>query len=125
MPLPLPQAGDPGRGAVRCSNCMLLVGPGRAVGTRERAGLARGAAVGWVSSRARHDESGDGASAPAIGVAIRSVAGALEAPVERLRMTDYQRRAAEDEDLPALADIYSTFGTWKSARSAAAAEAKR
>jgi hypothetical protein len=120
MPLPEPSEGHPGKGAVRCSNCMLLVGPGRAIAGDERDSNGGGAAVGFMASKARRDENAEPASADAVCEAIRTVAVTLDAPVDRLRMVDYQRTAADTPSLPELADVYSAFGTWKKARQAAA-----
>jgi hypothetical protein len=39
---------------------------------------------------------------------------------ERLLMVDYQQRAADDDELPALSDVFAAYGSWKRARRAAA-----
>ena len=39
---------------------------------------------------------------------------------ERLLMVDYQQRAADDDSLPALSDVFAAYGSWKRARRAAA-----
>ena len=120
MPLHEASLDDPGKGAVRCSNCRLLVGPGRAITSDERSSTGSGAAVGVMASKARRDENAEPASPDAVRTALRSVASELDGPVERLRMVDYQLKAAETPSLPELADVYSAFGTWKKARLAAA-----
>jgi hypothetical protein len=35
-------------------------------------------------------------------------------------MVDYQQRAAGDQDLPELSDVFAAFGSWKRARREAA-----
>jgi hypothetical protein len=52
--------------------------------------------------------------------AIRVVAEELGSRPERLLMVDYQQRAASDEDLPELSDVFAAFGSWKRARREAA-----
>jgi hypothetical protein len=118
-----PPLSDSGHGAIRCSTCRLLVGAGRSVPSDEPTAAGAGAAVGWIAAKARREENVDAASAATVRAAIRSVAESLEDPVDRLRMIDYQREAAETPSLPALADVYSAFGTWKKARLAAAGQA--
>jgi hypothetical protein len=125
MPIAPPSGDAPPRGAIRCENCRLLVGPGRLITSEERGSTSRGAAVGVMSSQARRDENAEPASPEAVGAAIKAVADQMGHPVERLRMTDYQRSAAESASLPELADVYSAFGTWKKARAAAALRTDR
>jgi hypothetical protein len=119
-----PSSFDRGRGAIRCSTCRLLVGAGRSVPSDEPTAAGAGAAVGWIAATARREENVDAASAATVRAAIRSVAKSLDDPVDRLRMVDYQREAVDTPSLPALADVYSAFGTWKKARLAAAGPAK-
>jgi hypothetical protein len=35
-------------------------------------------------------------------------------------MVDYQQLASDDEELPALSDVFAAYGSWKRARRAAA-----
>jgi hypothetical protein len=111
---------DRGHGPIRCSTCRLLVGACRSVPSDQPTAAGAGAAVGWIAAKARREENVDAASAATVRAAIRSVARSLDDPVERLRMVDYEREAADTPALPALADVYSAFGTWKKARLAAA-----
>jgi hypothetical protein len=115
---------DRGHGPIRCSTCRLLVGADRSVPSDQPTAAGAGAAVGWIAAKARREENVDAASAATVRAAIRSVAESLDDPVERLRMVDYQREAADTPSLPALADVYSAFGTWKRARLAAAGPAE-
>jgi hypothetical protein len=48
------------------------------------------------------------------------VAEEMGARPERLLMVDYQQRASDDEDLPALSQVFAAYGSWKRARRAAA-----
>jgi hypothetical protein len=111
-------------GPIRCSTCRLLVGADRSVPGDEPTATGGGAAIGWIAAKARREENVDPASAATVRAAIRSVANALDDPVDRLRMVDYEREAADKPSLPALADVYSAFGTWKKARLAAAGQAQ-
>ena len=52
--------------------------------------------------------------------AIRQVAEDGGQRPERLLMVDYQQRAADDEELPSLSDVFAAYGSWKRARRAAA-----
>jgi hypothetical protein len=119
-----PPSDDLGRGAVRCSTCRLLVGADRSLSSDEASATGSGAAVGWISAKARREENVNRASADTVSAAIRTVAESLDNPVDRLRMVDYEREAADTPSLPALADVYSAFGTWKKARLAAAGHAQ-
>jgi hypothetical protein len=118
-----PPATDRGIGPMRCSTCRLLVGVGRSVPSDEPTAAGAGAAVGWIAAKARRDENVDAASPATVRAAIRTVAESLDDPVNRLRMVDYERESANRPSLPALADVFSAFGTWKKARMAAAGQA--
>ena len=110
---------------VRCPHCRLLIGAGRARDAGDGAPGARGAAAGVFArdaQRARDDAGGD-VSADEVVEGIRSVAEELGSPPERLLMVDYQQRAAEDESLPDLTDVFAAFGSWKTARRKAALDA--
>jgi hypothetical protein len=115
-----PASTDRGIGPTRCSTCRLLVGVGRSVPSDKPTPAGAGGAAGWIAAKARREENVDAASPATVGAAIRAVAKSLDDPVERLRMVDYERKAAATPSLPALADVYSAFGTWKKARLAAA-----
>ena len=108
----------------RCPHCRLMIGPGRARESSAATPGARGTAAGVFAHRARQtagtDTDGE-ASPEAVRAAIRMVADELGSRPERLLMVDYQQRAAADEDLPDLDDVFSAFGSWKQARRAAAA----
>jgi hypothetical protein len=119
-----PPPSDRGIGPMRCSTCRLLVGVGRSVPSDLPTAAGAGAAVGWIAAKARREENVDAASAATIRAAIRTVAKSLDDPVDRLRMVDYERKAAATPSLPALADVFSAFGTWKKARMAAASPAR-
>jgi hypothetical protein len=69
---------------------------------------------------AKRSGSEDGASAGAVCEGIRRVASESGARPERLLMVDYQQRAADDDSLPGLSDVFGAFGSWKRARHAAA-----
>ena len=67
---------------------------------------------------------GDGdASKADVRKAIRDVAEDSGQRPERLLMVDYQQRAADDEQLPSLSDVFAAYGSWKRARRAAAESA--
>jgi hypothetical protein len=99
----------------------LIIGPHRA---RAEAGddgdaRSRGSAAGVLANAARreHGEPGDQHEVIA---AVSEVADRVGCAVERVRMLDYQEAAEEDGELPQLATVLATFGTWKRARHAAA-----
>jgi hypothetical protein len=117
-----PPSSDRGIGPLRCSTCRLLVGVDRSVPSDKPTAAGAGGAVGWIAAKARREENVDAASAATVRAAIRTVAKSLDDPVDRLRMVDYEREAADTPSLPALADVYSAFGTWKNARLAAAGQ---
>ena len=108
---------------MRCPQCRLIIGPGRArAEAAEDSGDARsrGSAAGVLANAARreHAEPGD---AREIVAALHRAAIATGCGVERLRMLDYQEHAAADPGAPALGAVLAAFGTWKSARAAATA----
>jgi hypothetical protein len=51
---------------------------------------------------------------------IRKVAEDAGQRPERLLMVDYQQLASDDDELPALSDVFAAYGSWKRARRAAA-----
>ena len=108
---------------LRCPHCRLLVGVGRgaadAVGRARRPGQ-RGRVFAHEAKRA----GGDGDSTKEeVQRAICDVAEAAGQRPERLLMVDYQQRAADDDELPALSDVFAAYGSWKRARRAAAESA--
>ncbi|MEA2374296.1 MAG: hypothetical protein QOD53_759 [Thermoleophilaceae bacterium] len=106
----------------RCPHCKLMIGTGRARDAGDGAPGARGAAAGVLARDAqRNTDPDDHASADEVRQGIRTVARELGSSPERLLMVDYQQRAADDEELPDLTDIFATFGSWKAARREAAA----
>ena len=112
---------------VRCPHCRLLIGAGRARDAGDGAPGARGAAAGVFAreaQRARDPDAGEVSPADVVD-GIRTVARELGCPPERLLMVDYQQRAAEDETLPDLTEVFAAFGSWKRARREAAHDAGR
>jgi hypothetical protein len=103
--------------AARCPHCKLMIGPGRARATADAQPGARGTAAGVFAQQAREARD-DGAevSPDRVRQAIRNVAEKTGARPERLLMVDYQQRAAKDNDLPALSEVFAAFGSWKRAR---------
>ena len=81
---------------------------------------ARGSAAGVFAHEAKR-AGGDGESTKGeVRKAIRDVAEDTGQRPERLLMVDYQQRASDDDELPALADVFAAYGSWKRARRAAA-----
>ncbi len=117
--LPYPPA------AMRCPNCRLIIGVGRARAdavAEDGDARSRGSAAGVLANAARRMQS-DAADPVLVLDALRRVADLHGCSVERLRMLDYQEHADRDPELPVLGTVLATFSTWKSARAAAAAEA--
>ena len=113
------------RAAMRCPNCRLIVGAGRARadGSGQADARSRGSAAGVLANAARRNE--EVTSTPdEILVALRAVAGEIGCVVERLRMLDYQEHHDADTDLPDLSSVLATFGTWKVARATAAKDGR-
>jgi hypothetical protein len=101
----------------RCPHCKLMIGPGRARPTSDAAPGARGTAAGVFAQAAREGrDEAEGVSPDRIREAIRTVAERTGARPERLLMVDYQQRAAQDESLPGLREVFAAFGSWKRAR---------
>jgi hypothetical protein len=98
-----------------------MIGVGRAREEGDGAPGARGAAAGVFAREAlrARDEATD-VSVDEVVDGIRTVAEELGSPPERLLMVDYQQRAADDDSLPGLTDIFAAFGSWKRARREAA-----
>ena len=105
----------------RCPHCRLMIGVGRARSEGDGAPGARGAAAGVFAREAQRADSDSDVSPDEVREGIRTVAAEMGSPPERLLMVDYQQRAAADEDLPDLTDVFAAFGTWKRARREAAA----
>ncbi len=112
------------RRPLRCPHCRLLVGVGRARPTPEADPGARGSAAGVFAHEAkRSGTEEEDVSEDAVCEGIRRVAEESGARPERLLMVDYQQRAAADESLPELSQVFAAFGSWKRARRAAATSA--
>ena len=105
---------------LRCPHCRLLVGQGRARPTPAAEPGARGSAAGVFAHEAKRSGDDGSTTAEEVREAIRSVAEEMGARPERLLMVDYQQRASDDEDLPALSQVFAAYGSWKRARLAAA-----
>ena len=106
----------------RCPHCRLTIGPGRARHSADDAGPgARGTAAGIYAHEA-HARPADPARSTkeAVRAAIRTVAAGAGSQPERLLMVEYQQRAASDDSLPTLSDVFAAFGNWKRARREAA-----
>jgi hypothetical protein len=102
--------------AARCPHCKLMIGPGRARSTPDAQPGARGTAAGVFAQQARESRADDDVSPDRVREAIRKVAENTGSRPERLLMVDYQQRAAKDEDLPSLSEVFAAFGSWKRAR---------
>ena len=101
----------------RCPHCKLMIGPGRARETADAQPGARGTAAGVFAQQAREArEEGAEVSPDRVRQAIREVAENTGSRPERLLMVDYQQRAAKDENLPPLSEVFAAFGSWKRAR---------
>ncbi len=66
------------------------------------------------------DDDAEDVSTEEVIEGIRTVAARLGSPPERLLMVDYQQESTEDDDLPALTEVFAAFGSWKRARREAA-----
>jgi hypothetical protein len=96
-----------------------MIGVGRARNTPEANPGARGTAAGVFAHQAKRNDESD-VSPDQVRAAIREVAEQLGSRPERLLMVDYQQRAAQDQNLPELSDVFAAFGSWKRARKEAA-----
>jgi len=108
---------------MRCPHCRLVIGTGRARAdgaSGEHGARAHGSAAGVVANAARR-EHGEVLDQDRVANALRDVADNVGCPLDRLRMLDYQEEAQLDPELPPLAGVIATFGTWKKARREAAA----
>jgi hypothetical protein len=104
---------------VRCGECRLIVGAGRAVpGERQAARAGVGSASGHVANRAR-GTGADAVEPERIVAALRRVAADIGVRVDALRMIDYRHAAAARPGSPTLAEVMATFGSWRRAREAA------
>jgi hypothetical protein len=101
----------------RCPHCKLMIGPGRARETADAQPGARGTAAGVFAQQAREGRDDDTDVSPdRVRDAIRVVAEKTGSRPERLLMVDYQQRAAQDNNLPSLSEVFAAFGSWKRAR---------
>jgi hypothetical protein len=105
---------------LRCPHCRLLVGVGRGRPTPSAEPGARGSAAGVFAHEAKRAGGNGDATKKDVRQAIRQVAEDSGQRPERLLMVDYQQRASDDEDLPALSNVFAAYGSWKRARRAAA-----
>jgi hypothetical protein len=115
--------GDWPRDPLRCPHCRLLVGAGRARPTPAADPGARGSAAGVFAHEAKRSRAEHQVPDDVVCEAIRRVAEEAGARPERLLMVDYQQRAADDDSLPELSQIFAAYGSWKGARRAAASSA--
>jgi hypothetical protein len=101
----------------------LLVGTGRGRPTPSAEPGARGSAAGVFAHEAKR-AGGEGESTKEeVRRAICQVAEDAGQRPERLLMVDYQQRTTDDDQLPALSDVFAAYGSWKRARRAAAESA--
>jgi hypothetical protein len=107
----------------RCPHCRLLVGVGRGRPTPSAEPGARGSAAGVFAHEAKRAGADGDATKEEVRRGIRKVAKDSGQRPERLLMVDYQQLASDDEDLPALSDVFAAYGSWKRARRAAAESA--
>jgi len=117
--LPYPSA------PTRCPHCRLVIGAGRARPDGEdgeHGARAHGSAAGVVANAARR-EHGEMLDPTMVTGALRDVAGNVGCPLDRLRMLDYEEEAQQHPELPPLAGVIATFGSWKQARREAATTA--
>lgn len=102
--------------AVRCRHCRLVVGPGRGIADPETAAGGRGAAAGRYASEARRAaKNGQPSDPEKVLAAVRSVAAQVGRRPHEVRMLEYRELAERQTDLPPLADVIATFGSWKAA----------
>jgi hypothetical protein len=111
------------REPLRCPHCRLLVGVGRGRPTPSAEPGARGSAAGVFAHEAKRAGGEGDSTKEEVQRAICDVAEAAGQRPERLLMVDYQQRAADDDELPALSDVFAAYGSWKRARRAAAESA--
>lgn len=104
----------------RCPGCRLVVGAGRA-----RATPLDDVRTGGLMASVARREAAEPVGEQAAFAALRAVAADTGHPVERLRMTDYDRALRDGATGPSVAAILSTFDTWKAARGAAGADRTR
>lgn len=114
----LPAGWSPSRPG-RCPTCRLLIGVERAVPVTGRRGDAS-IAAGMVAGAARRADVSP-QEPHVVGAALRAAAAVAGCDVVRLGMLEYQTISAADPSLPALNAVLATFGTWKEARTQAAA----
>jgi hypothetical protein len=94
-----------------------MFGPGRARETADAQPGARGTAAGVFAQQARDGRDDETDISPdKVRTAIRTVAERTGSRPERLLMVDYQQRAAKDNSLPSLSEVFAAFGSWKRAR---------
>lgn len=108
---------------MRCPHCRLVIGTGRARASgddAEHGPRAHGSAAGVLANAARR-EPGDPVAPQVVTVALRDVADAVGCPLDRLRMIDYEEETHAHPELPPLASVIATCGSWKQARREAAA----
>lgn len=107
---------DGARGG-RCASCRLVVGAGRARDVADdevRTG-------GFMANAARREDAAPVAVADAH-AALVAVAETAGCPVDRLRMTDYDKAHRAGAAGPSVAEVLATFDAWKAARAYAGAQ---
>lgn len=110
----------PSGGPTRCGACRLIVGPGRGVPAPEGEDVSGvSLASGALANVARRAEV-DPIEPQVVTSALRQVAAHLGVRVAELRLVDYRHALAGGVPGPTLAEVMATFGTWRTARDAAA-----
>lgn len=100
----------------RCPTCRLIIGAGRGVDFAEASARlgATSSAAGMAANAARSVEA-EPLDERLLLASLQAVADLRRDPVRRLRMLDYIAQAAQDPELPTLAQVLVTCGSWRRA----------